>query len=63
MRRAVLWVSGLASSVAGLFMLRVANYVLLLCTYDNLIVMSFLRLLVIILIFPRVMAPLDTVRP
>ena len=31
----------LASSVAGLFMLRVANYVLLLCTYDNLIVMVF----------------------
>jgi len=29
-----------ASSVAGLFMLRVANYVLLLCTYDNLIVMA-----------------------
>ena len=31
----------LASSVAGLFMLRVANYVLLLCTYDNIIVMVF----------------------
>jgi hypothetical protein len=33
--------SVLASSVAGLFMLQVANYVLLLCTYDNLIVMVF----------------------
>jgi hypothetical protein len=30
-----------ASSVASLFMLRVANYGLLLCTYDNLIVMVF----------------------
>jgi hypothetical protein len=34
-------VNKVASSVAGLFMLRVANYDLLLCTYDNLIVMVF----------------------
>ena len=30
-----------ASSVASLFMLRVANYVFLLCTYDDLIVRAF----------------------